>query len=132
MGVVVKPAKFGKGVFARKDFRKGEVVGIVKGRKYPYKSFPVASESYVMELDANTVLNPSTPFRYLNHACNPNCEMQSDGEHIRIITLKSIKHSQELTIDYGWPAYFAIPCGCGSSICRGFIVAEKELDLVNG
>jgi len=40
---------------------------------------------------------------------------------------KDIKQGDELTIDYAWSADAAIPCGCGSKNCRGYVVSEKEL-----
>jgi hypothetical protein len=46
---------------------------------------------------------------------------------VAVETLRSIVAGEELTIDYGWPAEQAIPCGCGAEDCRGWVVAEEEL-----
>ncbi len=59
-------------------------------------------------------------------------EGQDDGAPVErelwIEALGQIPPGEQLTIDYAWPADSAIPCGCGSSNCRGWIVAEEELD----
>ena len=41
--------------------------------------------------------------------------------------LTDIPQGAELTIDYQWSAYGAIKCLCGSSDCRGWVVAAEEL-----
>jgi hypothetical protein len=44
-----------------------------------------------------------------------------------LFAICDIAIGQELTIDYCWPASFAIPCHCQAPLCRGWIVAPKEL-----
>ena len=129
--VEVKPAKFGKGVFAKQILKKDETVGIVQGKVYNAKEAPESSWEYLIDLHrAKKVVNPNTPFRYLNHCCTPNCRLSSNGEKVSVITMKKIKEGEELTIDYNWPADCAIRCGCNSKKCRGYIVAEHLLHKV--
>jgi SET domain-containing protein len=47
-----------------------------------------------------------------------------------LFAICDIAIGQELTIDYNWPAVFAIPCACGSPACRGWIVTPKDLPRV--
>ena len=90
---------------------------------------------YVVDMGAAGVLEPSTPFRYLNHSCEPNCELvewQFDGEvadapEIWVHSIRTVRTSEQLTIDYGWPAEAAIRCLCGSERCRGWVVDEAQL-----
>ena len=49
---------------------------------------------------------------------------------IWIEAIAEINPGDQLTIDYGWPADSAIPCRCGAINCRGWIVAEEELELM--
>ena len=129
--VEVKPAKFGKGCFAKQDFKKNETVGKVAGREYDFDRCPEVSYTYVIDLYRdNMVLNPFSPFRYINHDCYPNCQFQYEDGKIYVVTMKPILKGEELTVDYSWPADVAIPCGCGHKRCRGFIVAKEELHLV--
>ncbi len=127
----------GTGLFAYKSFSKGAVIGRVSGEIVDNDDH---DPRYLMELDDDLLLNPGRPFRYLNHSCTPNCElfMWEDDEpdpeagtrHLNVAATRSIKEGDELTIDYGWPAHFAVPCLCGSRQCRGWIVDEGELHLV--
>lgn len=54
-------------------------------------------------VDARNIGNVS---RYVNHSCNPNCELQtwSVGNECRlvIVALKDIDSGVEITIDYNW------------------------------
>lgn len=93
-----------------------------------------------MDLGGGLSLDPSPPFRYLNHSCSPNCMLvllqveyddgtPTEGE-IWLEALRDIHPGEELTIDYGWPAESAMPCDCGSPNCRGWIVAEELLEAL--
>ena len=129
--VTVKPAKFGRGVFAARKFKRHEVIGIVKGRVYDFDIAPESTWTYLIDLHRNNlVVNPWTPFRYLNHCCVPNCRLSSDGYKVKVIATKPIEEGQELTIDYCWGADVAIPCRCGSKKCRGYIIDSNQLHLV--
>ena len=83
-------------------------------------------------------LEPAAPFRYANHSCDPNCELcsweETEGDitpdRVWFTALRAIQPGEELTIDYAWEADAAIPCGCGSANCRGWIVDEADLEEV--
>jgi hypothetical protein len=133
--VDVRPARFGLGVFARRAIVEDEIIGEVTGtiiHKVGYGS------EYCIDLDPGRVLEPDGPFRYVNHSCDPNCEIFSwdevDGDitpdRIWLTALRVVQPGEELTIDYAWEAEAAIPCGCGSENCRGWIVDEMELEEV--
>ncbi len=130
--VVVGPSRIGCGVFARRLFVPDEVVGEIEGEVI---NDPKYGSDYCMEIDAKLALEPTAPFRYLNHSCDPNCELFSwdDREHdgtqggLWLSTLRRIDAGEELTIDYGWPAVTtAQECRCGSPNCRGWIVDETD------
>jgi len=131
--VHVLDSKNGRGVFAQRKIAKDEVVGQVRG---DITSTDEHDPRYLMELDSDMLLRPKAPFRYLNHSCNPNCELfvwedqkldkKTGTRPLFVGALRSIRDGAELTIDYSWPAEFAIPCHCKSKNCRGWIVAEKQ------
>jgi hypothetical protein len=137
--VQVRPAKFGLGVFALKKLRRGQVLGEVRGTVI---TDPSHTSNYCMDMGNGCTLEPEEPFRYLNHACQPNCELmyydpatiEPGQEHLLdklfVQTKRSIRADEELRIDYAWPADHAIPCGCGSEKCRGWIVCPEELHLL--
>ena len=123
----------GRGVFARKVIRKGTQVGIARGRVI---DDPLYCSNYCIDLGGDLSLEPTAPFRYLNHCCDPNCKLflieghNKDGtlapSDVQVKSLRSIAIGEELTIDYAWCADAAIPCLCGAEACRGWVVAATE------
>jgi hypothetical protein len=132
--VIIAGTPHGHGLFAARDFQRGEPIGRMDGQIIQDESY---SSDYCVDLGNGYSLEPHAPFRYLNHSCEPNCELyliENDERgnslcmpRVAVETLRSIVAGEELTIDYGWPAEQAIPCGCGAEDCRGWVVAEEEL-----
>ncbi len=125
----------GRGVFARRRISSGVVIGEVLGTildDHPEDS------SYVMELPGGRLLDPAPPLRFVNHSCDPNCELfyweaepgSMEEERLWLQTIRPIQPGEELLIDYSWPADAAIPCRCGAMNCRKWIVDPAELHLV--
>lgn len=124
----------GKGVYAQKSISKDSVIGEVRGE---ITTDDETDPRYLMDLDGGYLLRPKGTFRYLNHSCNPNCELfvwedqelnpETGTRPLYVSALKTIPKGRQLTIDYAWPAEFAIPCNCKSKNCRGWIVDSKEL-----
>lgn len=135
--VVVGKVPFGKGVFARQPIPKGTEIGQVLGKVI---DDPEYSSTYCIDLGNSLSLEPGTPFRYLNHRCEPNCALHTldveyeDGSpapsEVYVEALSDIPKGTELTIDYQWSADGAIKCLCGAENCRGWVVALEELPLL--
>ncbi len=133
-GIRVGAAKYGQGVFATKSYSAGETIGQVQG--YIIHD-PHHYSDYCIDLFEDHSLEPTAPFRYVNHCCSPNCQfvqydIENEGEtvaaEIWLEVIRPIATGEQLTIDYAWPASGAILCECESDECRGWIVAEEELD----
>ncbi|MHC4400890.1 MAG: SET domain-containing protein [Planctomycetota bacterium] len=131
-GIRVGTSPLGLGVFATKQFHPGEAVGCLAGRTI---EDPAYESDYCIDLSNGLSLEPGGPFRFLNHSCHPNCELvrfEEDEQRrpcppeIWVEARRRIESGNQLTIDYGWPANWAIPCLCGSRKCRGWIVAQDE------
>lgn len=128
--VVARKAEIGKALFARTAFAADEQIGIVSGKVI---RDPEYGSEYCVALDDQTSLEPAAPFRYLNHSCEPNCQLltwndeQTQKPTLALFSITDILPGAELTIDYAWSADAAIPCLCGKPTCRGWIVAESEL-----
>ncbi|RLS75913.1 MAG: SET domain-containing protein-lysine N-methyltransferase [Planctomycetota bacterium] len=128
----------GRGVFARRRIPAGIVLGEILGTvldDYP------EDPSYVMELSAGRLLDPAPPLRFMNHSCDPNCEIfywetEPEGgtnleeDRLWLQTIRPVEPGEEILIDYSWPADAAIPCRCGATNCRGWIVDPAELHLL--
>jgi hypothetical protein len=61
-----------------------------------------------MELAGGRLLDPAPPFRYVNHSCDPNCEIfyweaepgEIEEERLWMQTIRPINAGEELLIDY--------------------------------
>jgi len=131
----IEATPVGRGVFARRLIPPGTILGEIRGTildAHPEDS------SYVMELPGGRLLDPAPPFRFVNHGCDPNCEIfyweadpgAIEEERLWLQTIRPIRPGQELLIDYSWPADAAIPCLCGAAMCRGWIVDPAERHLL--
>lgn len=125
-------AKFGHGVFATRAFNRERVIATVSGE---IVDDPDYTSDYCIDLGGTLSLEPAAPYRFLNHSCEPNCELSllewDDGAcDVLLEARRPIAEGEELTIDYAWPSDWAIPCGCGSPACRGWIVCPDELGNV--
>lgn len=131
--VYVDEATYGKGVFARRWIAEEEIIGRIQGKVI---RDPDYTSDYCIEMIKHYTLEPAQPFCYLNHCCDPNCELvwvkvknRKGKKSIRVLVeaIRDIAPGEQVTIDYAWPVEAAIPCGCGSPECRGWIVDEEEL-----
>ncbi len=144
--IIVKESKIHqKGVFAKKDIpadtRVIEYVGEKvtraeadkRGEKILEKSknHTVSGGVYIFELNKRYDIDGSVSYntaKWINHSCNPNCEVDIIKGHIWIISIKDIKKGEELVYNYGYNMenYEEHPCKCGSKNCVGYIVAEED------
>ncbi|MBR0239205.1 MAG: SET domain-containing protein-lysine N-methyltransferase [Thermoguttaceae bacterium] len=131
--VIIGDTPYGKGVFASQKIKSGMPIGKIEGEFHPDKKY---DSEYCMSFN-DGALEPEEPYRFVNHSCDPNCELvelvvadQNSGKvfhELWIYALKDIKEGQQLTLDYAWPYTDAIECQCGSPKCRGWIVAADEV-----
>ena len=129
----MRSSNVGRGVFALKHFKAKKRIGKIKGTVY--KEVDHYSD-YCMDYGDGMVMDADPPFRFLNHSCDPNCELiiwegdSVDDKKLCLHSIKSIKPGDELTIDYAWPSSDAIPCLCRTNKCRGWIVSEAERPMI--
>ncbi len=71
--------------------------------------------------------------RWINHACDPNCEAEVDGHRVFIHALRAIRPGDELFFDYRLvldgrhtpKVKQEYACRCGSPRCRGTMLGKK-------
>ncbi len=144
----VKNSKIhGKGVYASQDIKKnikiieyiGEKISKSEGDKRSerrikkYLNSKQTGSVYIFELNSKYDIDGSFGYnkaRYINHSCNPNCEVDIIKGHIWIISIKNIKKGQELCYDYGYEFdkddYTDHICKCGSKNCIGYIISSDD------
>ena len=90
---------------------------------------------YIFELNKKYDIDGSPLYnkaRYINHSCEPNCEVDINDDHIWISSIKNIKKGTELSYDYGYEFdkddYKDHICKCGSNKCIGFIISSDQWD----
>ena len=81
------------------------------------------------DLDGSPLYNKA---RYINHSCEPNCEVDINNDKIWISSIKNIKKGEELSYDYGFSFdkndYRDHVCKCGSKYCIGYIISSDDWD----
>lgn len=132
--VRVGHSRTGSGVFSNRRFRQDDLIGEISGQLIHDSDY---GSDYCFELDRGRLIEPVSPFRFINHSCDANCEFDYSGQpdpggsesdtRIFLFAARSINVNDQLTIDYNWAAESAIPCLCGAANCRGWIVASDEL-----
>ena len=135
----------GKGVFARVDIAEGETlieyVGEVISwpeaqRRHPHDP-DHPNHTFYFHVDEERVIDAlygGNSSRWINHACDPNCEAEEENGRVFIKALRNIPAGEELNYDYGLmidERYTAklkaqYPCWCGAANCRGTLLAPKR------
>lgn len=117
----------GKGLFAKRPFKKGEVVlGWNDDNVYLTESelaaLPSELRRYVA-LYKDKYLLIAEPERYMNHSCNPNTQTDESGIDI---ALRDIAVGEEITGDYTrFLTLEGFTCACGAENCRKAIPAHS-------
>lgn len=112
----------GKGIYATRDFKRGNRIANIAGRKVKFlsksKNDALAIPTW-FGIGRYTWIDPEkTPFRFLNHSCDPNAAISGTRT---LIAISDIKAGSELTIDYSMTdadLLWEMNCKCNSITCR--------------
>ena len=111
----------GLGIFARKDFKKGEVVfaWIDNAKllsKKEFQELPKKKFKYICHI-GNKKFLLEKPFKYINHSCVPNLKKIRSGVDV---AKRGIKKGEELTSKYFHDLikYEFLKCNCGNKNCK--------------
>tara|TARA_B100001057_G_C22588979_1_gene848193 strand:+ start:288 stop:797 length:510 start_codon:yes stop_codon:yes gene_type:complete len=137
----------GTGVFANDNIKKGlkiiEYIGEKVSKKEGDRRSELRIEKYLnsektgsvyifelndrYDIDGNFSYNKA---RFINHSCNPNCEVDIIRGKIWIKSIKNILKGEELSYDYGYEFdkddYIDHLCKCGSKNCIGYIISSDD------
>ena len=128
----------GQGLFAAQDIPQGTRIIAYIGEKISNQESArrrAEGNAYIFHLtyryaiDGQTLENTA---RYINHSCDPNCEVEKTSDTIWIIALREIPAGEELTYNYGYAArdYQENPCNCAAQNCCGYILAQEYWGLI--
>lgn len=133
----------GRGVHALRRLPRGTCLGAYEGRRYDAVTLLDIDwdqrhdgMTYLFALSDGTTVDGAeggNDLRFLNHACQPNCEaVESRDEDgclvLRLVTIDTVAAGAELFLDYGLvidesESMLDYPCRCGLPHCRGSLVA---------
>jgi hypothetical protein len=132
----------GKGVFATRNIPAGTLVIEYDGERMTAKqadrrynpSPDNPTHTFYFSLENGKVIDGANDARWINHACEPNCEAREENGRIFIYALRDIRRGEELNYDYGLtlderytPAVKrAYACLCGANTCRRTMLAPKR------
>ncbi|MFA5069802.1 MAG: SET domain-containing protein [Patescibacteria group bacterium] len=121
--IFVKKSKIcGRGVFAGRNFKKGETVIKWKKPRIITKSraskLPPGEKNYLVGKSKNRYILMQPPERYVNHSCEANTRVKNMCD----VASKNIKKGEEITSFYtAKTAPITFLCRCGSKNCRKII-----------
>lgn len=145
--IIVKNSRIhGRGVYAARKIASGERIVEYRGERITWKEcdrrppsdpddpnhtffFSLSDGKHV--IDANVGGNAA---RWINHACDPNCETEEEDGRVWIQAMRDIKRGEELFYDYGLIVDERITptlkkqyqCLCGADDCRGTMLALRK------
>ena len=128
----------GQGLFAAQDIKKGTRILPYIGEKISKAESTrrlAQGNAYIFtfneryDMDGKTLKNTA---RYINHSCDPNCEIDITSRAIWVVALRDIQEGKELTYNYGYEVknYMEHPCTCRAQNCCGYILDQEYWDLI--
>ena len=141
-----KSSLHGAGLFASFNIKKNKQVIEYVGYKVTKKEGDIRADKqikkakknkskgmvYVFELNKRYDIDGSVArnyARFINHSCDPNCEVEITSNQIWISSIKRIKKGTELLYNYGYPYDSDFEdhiCKCGSKKCVGYILSDDD------
>ena len=118
--IVIGPSNIsGRGVFARRAFRKGEIVlrwdVSQKIGRDNIESLPLEQRHFLNPFDDEFMVLLGEPERYVNHSCANNTRV----EEFTDVAVRDILPGEEITSDYqSGGAVVGFVCCCGAPNCR--------------
>lgn len=137
--LVVRDARNGRGVFARRAIAAGETILTVRGALitcYEDDDLDETTRSNTYRYDDEQYLSPAgTVGELVNHSCQPNAKIEKRGSKLMIVARSPIQKGAEVCFDYSTilarDDSWTMQCNCGESVCRkkirGFHLLPKPI-----
>lgn len=132
--LIVRESSNGKGVFAKRNFRKGETIIQFHGERLTREELLFAiddGDSHYMQIGKGVYLGPSGSVDdFFNHSCDPNAGVIIEKENAFLVAIKTIPKNTEVTFDYSTTMdddWEEMECNCNRSRCRKYVRDFKYL-----
>ncbi len=135
----------GNGVFARRKIDAGERIVEYEGERITADESAIRAEQgggpinhtfFFSLADGNVIDGGSggNDSRYINHACEPNCEAYEEDGRVFVYSLQEIEKGEELNYNYALiyeerhtaKVKKLFECRCGAPSCTGTMLAPKK------
>lgn len=134
----VQPTQKGLGLFAKRKFRKGEILWIADDFdiKIPLEDYLRIEVKQLEVLNIysyldykNRVIVPWDAGKYVNHSCAPNSTGLLEFDNVSI-ALRDIQPGEEIVEDYCcyYGHFETFRCLCGAPNCRGIVGNDHSYD----
>ncbi|PIN93695.1 hypothetical protein COU54_02170 [Candidatus Pacearchaeota archaeon CG10_big_fil_rev_8_21_14_0_10_31_24] len=134
----------GKGAFAIKDIKKGEVLCFMNGNEFFVDKIhekeinEEENRGDSLQIGDHEYIDLDEKYRCINHSCEPNSFLKGKNE---LIALKNMEKDEEITYDYSATMFedkdlikekfgeelWIMKCKCGNENCRNIIGQFYEL-----
>ncbi len=132
MPLVVRPSPIHSvGVYTSTPIHKGtRIVEYAGPRITPEEAdrrYDGIARTYLYGLeDGKTIIDGEGLGAFLNHSCDPNCEVDEIKGRVWIFALRDIAAGEELVWDYNlYDDEEPAPCHCGAKNCRGTMYSQE-------
>jgi uncharacterized protein len=132
MALVVRPSPIHSvGVYTSTPIRKGARVVEYTGPRISAEEadrlYEGALRTYLYGIgDGKIIIDGEGIAAYLNHSCDPNCEVDEIKNRVWIFAIRNIAAGEELLWDYSlYDDDDPAPCYCGSPKCRGTMYSRE-------
>ena len=135
----------GNGVFARRKIDAGERIVEYEGERITSDESAIRAEKgggpinhtfFFSLADGNVIDGGSggNDSRFINHACEPNCEAYEEDGRVFVYSLQDIEKGEELNYNYALiyeerhtaAVKKQFECRCGAPSCTGTMLAPKK------
>lgn len=121
----------GKGLFAKQNIKKGEIVFIMKGKMIKMTARnkdEILALPNIVGVDKDTWIDPIEPYVFINHCCDPTTSVRG---RVTFVALKNIRKGEEVTFDYSISedTSWSMKCACGAKDCRKIIRGTRHLPV---